>query len=770
MDERQSKMLLALRQITEEVSAKENLEQAMAALVRRIREATLADCCSLYLYESLRDRFRLRATDGLSQDAVGKVTLKSGEGLVGVVGKKRELLDLADAPSHPSFKYLPDVGEDEYMSFLGVPVLNQGDLLGVLVIQSKEKKQFGPTEESFLVTLAAQLASIIAISRSEDVDDDEQSIKRIRGVSGTGSMAIAKALVWQPAISIEQVKILRSEDPEMQLELFHQTMFQLQVEMDRAALKMEETDNSKAVFGYMSGYGSLLDDLSFQEEVDNVILERSLLASSAIKIVIEERLKKAKEADDSDLYADIKDLSQVLIARLVHASARDFEFNERVILVVESLPAAMVAELPRDKIAGFVATSSSSSSHASILARDLAIPSVQGVDLDLSTIDGHTLIIDGKNAEILLDPPQSVIDEFKELISQNQAQSDLFFKEIDKEALTLDGRHINVQLNAGLNSEQDEHVLKNITDGIGLFRSEIAFMLTQTFPTQEQQVGWYGELLRKFSPKSVCIRTLDIGSDKGLPYLPIKEINPAFGWRGVRVTIDQPQILMTQLKAMLIAHQQYGNLEIMVPMISRPDEVQFLKKSLHQAAYELSEQLNQDIKVPRFGVMLEVPAVTYFLEDFIEDVDFLSIGSNDLIQYLLAVDRSNPKVSRFYEPFHPAVVRCLSYFLKTADKHQKHISVCGELAGDPMGALLLLSLGYTNLSMNFSDIARIKYIIRHVSLDELLKIGQEAVKLGDCDKIRALYEKVVTQSGLGRVIAVHESQHKAYSVDTNATL
>ncbi len=763
MDE-QSKILQALRQITEEVAGKETLEEAIATLVVRIREATLADCCSLYLYESLRDRFRLRATDGLAPEAVGKVTLQSGEGLVGAVGKKREVLDLADAFSHPNFKYLPEAGEDEYHSFLGVPVLNQGDLLGVLVVQSKEQRQFGPAEESFMVTLAAQIASIIAISKSDEIDDD-LNIKRIRAQSGTGGMAIAKALVWQPAISIDQVKILHTDDPLMQQELFHQTMFQLQIEMDRAALKMEEDDKSDAVFGYMSGYGSLLDDESFQEEVDRVIEERSLLASSAIKVILQERMEQAKAAQDDDLYADIKDFSQVLIERLVHSGGKLFELNENVILVVESLPAAMVAELPRDKISGFVATSSASSSHATILARDLGIPSVLGVDLDLRAIDGHTLIVDGQNAEILLDPPQSVIDEFVELISQNLEQRDLFCKEMSLEPVTLDGRRINVLLNAGLNNEADDR-LNRIVDGIGLYRTEIAFMLSQTFPTVEQQVRWYSDLLGKYRNLPVCMRTLDIGSDKGLPYLPIKEVNPAFGWRGVRVTIDQPQILSVQLKAMLLANQEFGNLEIMVPMVSRPDEVMYMKNAIAQAASDLAKGTGRDIKLPRFGIMLEVPSVVYFLEDFIDEVDFLSIGSNDLIQYLLAVDRSNPKVSRFYDPFHPSVVRCLKFLSDTAREHNKHISVCGELAGDPMGALLLISLGYTVLSMNYSDIAKIKYIVRRIDVTQLLKIGQQAVMQKDSSVIRSLYEKYSQDFALSKVIDLSGSGPQAYSLDS----
>ncbi len=766
MDERQSELLLALRQITEAVAGEQSLDKAMNILVQQIRRATHADCCSLYIYEALRDRFRLRATDGLAQEAVGKATLKSGEGLVGVVGKRREMLDLADAFSHPNFKYLPDVGEDEYHSFLGVPVLNQGDLLGVLVIQSKEQRQFGPNEEYFMLTLSVQIASVIAMSRSVELDE-EQNIQRIHGLSGTGGLAIARAMVWQPSVSLDQVKILHSDDPVMQTELFHQAMFQLQVEMDRASLKMQEDDKSNALFGYMSGYGQLLDDPTFQEDVDALIVDQGLLASSAVKLVIEKRLAEAERKHDKEEYVDTQDFAQVLITRLVHDSARDFELNERVILVVDSLPAAMVAELPRDKIAGFVATSFNTSAHTLILARDLGIPAVLGVSADLSAIDGHMLILDGRHSEILLDPPQSVVDEFSELLSQDKKQSDLFSSELDKEGVCLDGERIQIQLNAGLN-HQDSDKLREITDGIGLYRTEIAFMLTQTFPTEDQQEEWYSTLLTQFAGKPVCMRTLDVGSDKSLPYLPIKEVNPAFGWRGVRVTIDNPQILRTQLRAMLRAQQRCGNLEIMVPMVSRPDEIYFVKNLLLKEAAAIREESGQSFPLPRFGVMVEVPSLVYILDDIINDIDFLSIGSNDLIQYLLAVDRSNSRVSRFYDPFHPAVVRCLAYLSEKAVQYGKRISVCGELAGSAMGALLLVSLGYKYLSMNYSDLAQVKYILRHVSAKELQDLKGKALSLSDPQSIRDLYVEFARANGLSRAMDFSEAQKKAYQVEPAA--
>ena len=248
--------LRALSQITQEVASEHDLTKAMALLVQNIRKTTDADCCSLYLFDGFRNRYRLVASDGLLQQAVGKVTLRADEGLVSVVGSTGELLNLADAPSHPNFKYLPEVGEDEYLSFLGVPVLNKGDLLGVLVVQSKVKQMFGEQEESFLVTLAAQLGSLIARSKEEN-SVEEDVLQRIKGLASTGDIAIAPALVWQPEVSLEDARIQHCDDPLMQVELFNQVLFQLQIEMDRATLKMQEGDKGQAVFGYISSYGSL---------------------------------------------------------------------------------------------------------------------------------------------------------------------------------------------------------------------------------------------------------------------------------------------------------------------------------------------------------------------------------------------------------------------------------------------------------------------------------------------------------------------------------
>ena len=757
MDERQSHMLLALRQITENVSAQSSLDEAIALLTVSIRKATGADCCSLYLIDGFKKYLKLAATDGLSKNAVGKARLRLGEGLVGSVGQRQELLDLADAPSDPKFKYLPEVGEDEFFSFLGVPIINQGELLGVLVIQSKERKQFGPVEESFLVTLSAQIASIIAVSRSEK-DTDTDSLRSYKGEQGTGGIAIARCVVWQPEVQLTDVTLQHTQDPEVQQELFHQIMFQLQTEMDLNALHLSENGKKDAAFGYMSGYGSLLDDTTFQDDVDTEIMANGYTAASAVKTVAERRLSELLSDEDHDRYLDLRDFAEIIISRLMNFTTRAPDLKEDVVLAVRNLPAALVAELRHYKVCGFISMENASNSHTAILARDLGIPSVSGLHFDINTLNGHEVIVDGMNSEVLVDPSESVLSEYRQLVTLGREQEDLFSKEKFKKGVTLDGVRVQIELNAGLSHEEMTD-LPEQTDGVGLYRTEISFMLCKSFPNEQQQCDWYKGVLRQFKGLTVTMRTLDVGGDKSLSYLPIEEANPALGWRGVRITIDQPQILKTQLRAMLLAHAEYGNLQIMVPMVSRISEVVTVKKLLMTALKEIEEQTGRQIPCPKFGVMLEVPSVVYLMDEILSMVDFVSIGSNDLMQYLLAVDRGNRKVTRFFEPFHPAVVRCLKYLCDKASEKGVPIAVCGEIAGSPLTALMLLSLGYTELSMNYSELSHVGYTVRRVSIADLRKVGQQALKLCHSEDIRKLYVDYAAPLGLERVVVPAGSKY-----------
>lgn len=397
MDGKENSILLALRQIISAVSLKSSFEEAIASLVEKIRSTMHTDCCSLYLLNARKTVLSLAATDGLSKESIGKASLQLGEGLVGLVGQKEELVNLADAPSHPNFKYLPDVGEDEFLSFLGVPVINQGELLGVLVVQCKENRQFDEQEETFLITLSAQIASIISVNRSTK-EATIENVKRYKGKNGSGSIAIAQAVVWKPPVNFDTIQIMYSQDKDIQSELFHQTVFQLQTEMDMANLRLQEHAHQKASSGYMSGYGSMLDDISFEDDVDNAIFSQGYVAASAIKVVADKRIKDCMDNGQEDKAHDIRDFASILITRLVHLLTKETDISSPVVLIVKSMPAALVAEMPRNKIAGFVCVDNATSSHTAILARDLGIPAVIDVNLDINNVDGHTVIVDGQNA------------------------------------------------------------------------------------------------------------------------------------------------------------------------------------------------------------------------------------------------------------------------------------------------------------------------------------------------------------------------------------
>lgn len=749
MSESQNSILLALRKIIQEVSSKKSFEDAINTLVDLIRDATNADCCSLYLLSSRKSILKLAATEGLQKDSIGKATLQIGEGLVGLVAQKQELINLANAPDHPNFKYLPDVGEDEYQSFLGVPVINQGELLGVLVIQCKENRVFGEQEETLLITLSAQIASIISITRTIKENEDFR-VSRYKGKTGSGSIAIAQAVVWKPPVTFETIQIMYSDEKDIQSELFHQTIFQLQMEMDRANLYLQENSHSKASSGYMSGYGIMLDDPTFEDEVDNEIFENGYVAASAIKVVTMRRIKAAENDGYKEKIRDMRDFASILITRLVHLAPKETELSSPVVLVVQSMPAALVAEMTKDKIAGFICIDSATSSHTAILARDLGIPAVIGVNIDINDVDGRTIIVDGQNAEVLIDPSSSLIDEYMQLIAASKKQNDLFNAGKYEKAVTQDNKEICIQLNAGLNHDDDD--LPEQTDGIGLYRTEISFMLCDSLPSEDQQVGWYRNLLSQFKGLPVCMRTLDVGGDKSLSYLPIEENNPALGWRGVRVCIDQPNILKTQLRAMLIANKDFGNLEIMIPMVSRLEEVVIVKRLLNEAIYEIEEETGAKIPRPRFGVMIEVPCVAFMLDELASECDFFSIGSNDLISYLFAADRANPKVSKLFDAFNPAAVRCFKYLIDRANSLQRPIAVCGEIAGSPIGCMLLMSLGYTRLSMNYSQISMVKYIVKNINLQDLQSVGKQAMALNSSVKIKQLYIEYAKSKGLYSVI------------------
>ena len=746
-------MLTTLRQIVESVTAAPSLSEAMRTLVQQTRAAMHVDCCSVYISETQRQRYRLVATDGLSLDAVGKAVLPFNEGLVGLVGRREELINLADAPAHPSFKYLPEVGEDEFKTFLGVPIMHQRNVLGVLVVQQALSRQFTELDESFLVTLAAQLAVRIAHAELKGlISSSSGNHRAVHGIGVSSGMAIAKAWVWQPKMALSQVNLKHSDEPELQVELLNQAVLQVQMDLDALAMRFQDAVqvDSQSIFDI---YQHILADPNFIFQIEQEITENQWNATSAVRQVSERLIEQFSAMSDPYLREralDIRDVAQRLLSSLAHSHMEQFDFQEPVILLAEEVTATLLAEIPKDRLAGVVSIRGAVNSHAAILARTMSVPAVMGLELPLQELDGQELIIDGGNGDVIIQPSGAVLAEYEQLILQAKAFDDLVAKEALLPSETQDGCPVSVLLNAGLSLDVDS-CLMDCSDGVGLYRTEIPFMLHDSFPSEQEQATRYRAILEQYNGRQVCMRTLDIGGDKPLPYFPISEENPFLGWRGIRITLDHPELFLAQLKAMLRASEHNDNLAIMLPMISSVSEVQAARRLLDQAWLEVSDELRargSAIRYPSLGAMIEVPATIYLLPDLAPYVDFWSVGTNDLTQYLLAVDRNNARVADMYDGLHPAVLRALQQIIQVANQQAKPVSVCGELAGDSIGVLILLAMGYRRFSMNLNNIAKVKYLLRRVRTDALVPLLEQAIQLSDSAQIRKIFTNYLESLGL----------------------
>lgn len=749
-------MLKELREIVQQVTASSDLNEAMNELVQQTRAAMSVDCCSIYLRHEHQPHYFLAATDGLAPSAVGRAKISLDEGIVGLIGEKEELINLADAKAHPQFKYLPEAREDAFISFLGAPIIHQRKTLGVLVVQQKVERLFEEGEESFLVTLASQLATVLAHAEAKGNLRSPNWHGMLRGLAGSPGIAVGRAWVWRPRIALAQVTERKTHDPDLQHQRFNKVLVQVEDELNGMALRLQESQASESV-AVLEVYQYLLKDPIFIDLIRQQI-DQGWIAGSAVKRVCEQQIAQFSHMSDPYLReraADIRDLGQRLLTRLIHEDEgmHSLSLDEPVILVADEISATLIAEIPLNKLKGIVSAKGSVNSHAAILARSMGVPAVMGIDHNFELLEERLLIVDGHNGDLLVEPVPSVLREYKRLIRQDLQMDALFASVAHEKAHTLDEVSVQLLLNAGLSA--DTTISANDTvDGIGLFRTEIPFMLRDRFPSEQEQIITYRRVMANYVGKPVCMRTLDVGGDKQLPYFPIVEENPFLGWRGIRLTLDHPEIFLVQLKAMLRASQELDNLSIMLPMVTNLDEVRAAKRMLDRAWREVSAETPEQvvIRYPSLGVMIEVPSLLYLLPDLAPLVDFWSVGTNDLTQYLLAVDRNNGRVASIYDALHPAVLRALQQIITAGERFGKPVSICGELAADPIGVLILLAMGYRRFSMNSSNILRIKYIVRQSRVDELKKLLAETEGQQQLGSIKQIFGRYLEERGLGALL------------------
>lgn len=744
-------MLTRLREIVEKVASAPRLNEALDILVTDICLAMDTEVCSVYLADHDRRCYYLMATKGLKKPRGRTITLAFDEGIVGLVGRLAEPINLADAQKHPSFKYVPAVKEERFRAFLGVPIIQRRQLLGVLVVQQREHRQFDESEESFLVTLATQMAGILSQSQLAALFGQYRQT-RIRALPASPGVAIAEGWMDSTLPLMEQVSEASTLDTISERERLTAALEEASNEFRRYS-KRFAAGAQKETAAIFDLYSHLLTDARLRRELYGEV-DKGSVAEWAVKKVVEKFAEQFASLTDGYLKeraGDLRSLGQRLLFHLDDNIQSPNTWPERFILVADELSATTLAELPQSRLAGVVVRDGAANSHAAIMVRALGIPTVMGADIQPSVLHRRTLIVDGYRGELLVDPETVLLQEYQRLISEENELSRLAEDDVDSPAALKSGERVQVMLNAGLSPEHEEKLGSRI-DGIGLYRTEIPFMLQSGFPSEEEQVAQYQGMLQMFNEKPVTLRTLDVGADKQLPYMPISEENPCLGWRGIRITLDQPEIFLVQVRAMLRANAASGNLSILLPMITSIDEVDEARRLIDRAGREVEEVLGYELPKPRLGVMVEVPSMVFMLGHLASRVDFISVGTNDLTQYLLAVDRNNTRVASLYDSLHPAMLRTLQLIAAETERYGIDLCLCGEMAGDPMCVALLVGMGYRHLSMNGRSVARVKYLLRHITLEEVQLLAQRSLEAQLATEVRHQVASFMERRGMGGLI------------------
>jgi len=759
-------MLKTLKRIIQDVRQASSLEQALQILVKRVQEAINCEVVNVYLLDYKNDDYVLAASEGLNLDKAFQIRFPEDQGIVGQIGRREEPINIPDAHQNPHYLSHPLINEIELHGYLGVPILQHRKLYGVLTAQQTDEHYFDDEQEAFLITLAAQLGGLIAhaeatgelaalslppLSTSEE--ENSSSEITLKGLGCVAGISIGRAVVIYPQADIEAVPKQFSQNLEKEIESFTKALLDTKDYIQRLGrrIALSVGEQEQALFDV---YVGILGQDHLSQDVIHEIQVEHLTAEAALATVIKRYIHTFNDMSDPYLKeraSDIKDIGQRILAELQSVRKDNQIYDERTILVGEEISAADLAEVPEGALTGIVSIKGSTNSHVAILARAMNIPAVMGViGLKLEDVAKRAMIVDGYTGHVFISPPKSLVYEYKQLWQEENELNESLFGLRDKLAETIDNYRIKLQVNTGL--AMDAGLSMSVgAEGVGLYRSEVPFMTRDRFPSEDEQFIIYRQILKAFAPHEVTMRTLDIGGDKILPYFPIKEDNPYLGWRGIRVTLDHPDVFLLQVRAMMRANEDIKNLRIMLPMVTTLSEVDEALYLIHQAYQELLEE-GCDIPKPPIGVMIEVPAAAFQAHEFAKRVDFLSVGSNDLTQYFLAVDRNNARVASLYDSLHPAILRMLMKIVESGHAAGVKVSICGEMAGDPLATLLLLAMGFDSLSMNSASLLRIKWVIRNFSLSQSRQILADVLSLENPNEIRIYLQEILQNQGLGGLI------------------
>jgi phosphotransferase system enzyme I (PtsP) len=740
-------ILTGLRAI---MASRGNAQTKLNRVVDTIADAVNSEVCSIYL---LRDGvLELFATRGLNAEAVHVTKLAVGEGLTGYIAKNVETLNLDEAASHPDFQYRPETGEEKFHSFAGVPIIRNQQAIGVLCAQHVEPRRYSEVEIEAFETAAMVLSELI--SGAEFVDDNvaeagallDDGATRLSGLQLVKGKASGHAVFHQPRVKIEHTV---AEDTEAERHRVYSAFDKMRDQIDQMTSQAEfgvggeheEVLETYKMFAYDEGWSRRI----------NEAIDSGLTAEAAIERVQQHTRMRMRQIDDpllAERMHDLEDLANRLL-RIVSGqmgTAAKMGLRQDTILIARNLGPAELLEYDRRRLKGVILEEGSLTAHVTIIARAMGIPILGQVKNIRQVVreDDHLLLNVDENV-VFVRPGPSVVEAFEAQLELSQKKRAAYSELRDKEAITKDGVRITVNINAGL---RDDLALINLTgaDGIGLFRTELQFLVAATMPGRAGQIRFYKDVLDAAGDKPVIFRTIDIGGDKPLPYFQTgdpREDNPAMGWRAIRIGLERDALMKVQARA-LIEAAAGRKLNVMFPMIAEPWEFDQAKAVYeHQRAYLQSQKKRLPSQI-RYGAMLEVPALAECLDLMADRLDFLSIGTNDLTQFLFAADRSNPKLAERFDWMSPAILRFLSRASENAARFDIMLSVCGEMGGRPLDALTLLGLGIRSLSITPASVGPIKAMVRSLDLGQAKQEVEAILKEAPADA-RARLEQWATR-------------------------
>ncbi|HEX6005655.1 MAG TPA: phosphoenolpyruvate--protein phosphotransferase [Burkholderiales bacterium] len=745
-------MVPSWRQIVREVNAAASLHDALTLIVHRVKESLPVDACAVYLTDLGTEQYVLMAFDGL--DAAPAGTVRVGrKGLTGLVAERRELVVVTNAAAHQSYRSSPEPGQESHGSFLGMPLIHHRAVLGVLVAWKRVHVDFGNEEVIFFLTIAAHLARVIHGASATDevrrmLSGEIETEAFVQGIQAAAGVAIGTAATLGSTVRLESVPDRRADDTNAEETLFRAAVADVQKELgatrDRLAPLL--TKDVRALFDV---YILLLgNDGLVSDTVDRI--RAGSWAPGAWRDAIVAHARVFEQLEDPYLRArgdDIYEIGQRVLVRLRPEQRESKDFPEHCILVGDTVGVTEIAAVPIGRLAGIVCMRGSTLSHTAVLARSLGIPAVVSVaSLPTGRLDGCEMVVDGYEGRIYVKPSHRVLEAYRQRARDEDALSERLTALRHIQAETPDGVRLPLYANIGLLSDIAA-AQRSGAEGVGLYRSEYPFLLREAFPIEDEQYEIYRKLLESFPQQPVTMRTLDVGGDKLLSYFPVQEDNPFLGCRGIRFSLDHPEIFLIQLRAMLRANAGLNNLEVLLPMIGTVGEVDESLGLLARAHRELSEAGVTSSR-PRVGVMIEVPAAVYLTSALAERADFFSIGTNDLTQYMLAADRNNAQVTTPYDSLHPAILDAIGHVIEAAHLKGKPVSVCGEMAGDPAGALLLLGMGVDALSMSPMSVPRVKLTIRSFTLQRARALADVARSKEDGFAIHRLLNGALEETGV----------------------